>query len=461
MRLYVIILLLVSIGCIHTSDHHTPILNEDVVNAYIEKQANAYHLTGTDINRLSHTIRESIIKGGSRYYDIIHGDRPIYSPYPFNHDHFRDIKHILMFIYASSIAKTQTQDGADEVGFVIHDPYQRLCNFFTIYATESDMHGTYYSIGKRWVAAHSGKGPLDTYGYAIVPLNALTDTEPSFPAGHRTLFVQYDTENKATYIRPESTNRRLHGPTETVSGHVQERIYGRYSRISGVLSSCRTLLWNAHNDDPAYHKPHVPRDIYNMYANIMKHNQQYTHYHTLGYDSTLRMSAIYKNLSKLLSVTPKEYPEANQIRSALRTIEQRYDHIGMRYGNEIIYDKELLPYAYWYTRYHQCSNQERDAITAYAACNHDMYRLRNPYADTCYKQIQQRRGKQPYQVSPDNVCQYLNTIATRTADAQYNLFQSETLNSYMADIVLNNIDLTDRSHLLARKPLEANPHDGM
>ncbi len=340
-----------------------PILYSNCVDDYWHKLA-PYFPTRYRLEEAKeqwvHTVRE----GGRATYAIMNEGTPTYAS---QQTHRERIRKVISFLYAISLPKTKTQNGFDAGAMLVTDPSGHLYTFLKQYPNKTEIKAK----------SNAKKGPLDKAGYAIDICDneqtALTD----FIAAKKHMYFINDSENNATFIRPESTSR---------------------NDISQQIKGGLTSFWNHYgcgtNDRPEYHKHHIPGEVYNEYCKTVHYcvsdrNERKT------YKNVYRIATLVNNLRAIKNNAQLNDVQQGMIDYTIDHIYQRCDHPHIRYGDEIILSNDVLPLAYYYTLSQQKHEQNADEeyiqqqkllLETYAKLRHQLYLLRNTYANTQYAQ---------------------------------------------------------------------------
>lgn len=339
-------------------------------------------------------------EGGRITYAIMQDVPPAYT----NQESLQDnIYKVISFLYAISLPKTKRQNGFHAGAFLVQDA-GRIYDFLSQYPAKKEVKAK----------SHEDKGPLDKSGYAIDICPTHASALSYFVAGKQHLYFVKDNTNNATYIRPESKSRN----------DTSQQV------ISGIGS-----LWRKYgcgtNDAPEYHKPHVPKDIYDAYCETIQYCVSDRRERETYKQDTHRVSRIVDNLRMIAKNQQLKEVQHKMIDQTINTIYQRCDYPEIRYGDEIILGDEVLPLAYYYTLSHQQQEenvnsehvqQQRDLLQTYALLRHHLYRLRNPEINTIYAQGHNEHAITIYDIDT-TMSQFIDMARhTKTGDTQIDTY---------------------------------------
>ena len=348
-----------------------PLLHQTLVNDYMHTWITPYTNSEYERKQEEQNLHTMIRDGGKLVYNILSDKTPQYTS---QYDYLHDIKNVITFLYASSLHKTQTQNGFSAGAFLIK-AHEKLYNFLYQYKEHLNVpkDDQQYFVCATTANTTNNKGTLDEFGYCIAT-RASRDNEcpPDLPARKKGLYVVKDNFNKCDYIRPESKPRTDASVVNNITGGIDS-----WWRKSG----------GGTNDIPEFHKPHVPQDIYDQYCNVIDAciKDRRTR-ETYKQRDGIRIATIINSLDEIQKTLSEKDENHNTIQTLKNTVNQRLDHISFRYGNEIIFGDALLPISYYYYLTHpdntqKLSQSNKTSITAiqqFATFMHDLYRLRHP-----------------------------------------------------------------------------------
>jgi hypothetical protein len=225
--------------------------------------------------------------------------------------YMQDIVNVLWCLYAIAVTKDQ---GFTHGVIVIEDPNQKLYNYFLEYVKHVNPSG----LTKKVTAS------TNPYAYARISTH-FADAQKKYT--QYGIDIRLEDNGKAKELLPGNGTHLLFGRLDSTHFFIKMEDHGLYIKdgfvghVGGFISSVGrkvgAALTGGKTEDPLARKEHVPTAIKKEYEKICKDN---------------KLSAKAKTIKDMVVQSSKD----GVLISFVSKLAGRYDHLPLRYGNEVI-----------------------------------------------------------------------------------------------------------------------------